>query len=101
MAELRRKRRPSVPGEILKALFMEPRSISVSDLASIVGISRKHMSQIVNGRARIEPTIAARLGKILGTGAQIWIDLQAELDAWDAEREVRRWKPRRTFRAAA
>jgi addiction module HigA family antidote len=101
MTELKRKRRPSSPGEILRQLFMEPRDISVSDLAAAVGVSRKHMSQIVNGKARIEPAIAARLGKTLETGAQIWIDLQGEVDAWDAELEIRRWKPRRTFPAAA
>jgi len=80
---------------------LDPRDISVSDLADATGVSRKHMSQIVNGKVRMEPAIAARLGKILGTGVQIWIDLQAEVDAWDVEREVRHWKPTHTFPAAA
>jgi antitoxin HigA-1 len=101
MVEMHRNRRPNPPGEILKALFMEQRNISVSSLAEAIGVSRKHMSRIVNGKARLEPSIAARLGKALGTSAQIWVDLQAELDAWDAEREARNWKPGRIFPAAA
>ena len=101
MAKLRRNRRPSAPGEILKMLFLEQRKISVSSLAEAIGVSRKHMSRIVNGKARLEPAIAARLGKALGTSAQIWVDLQAELDAWDAELEMRYWKPARIFPAAA
>lgn len=43
MSELRRSRRPSTPGMILKAHYMEPRDISVTALAEALGMSRKHM----------------------------------------------------------
>jgi addiction module HigA family antidote len=101
MKKMRRKRRPSPPGAVLKGLFLEPRKISVAALAEAVGDSRKHVSQIVNGKARVEPVMAARLGKTLGTSTDISLDLQAAVDAWDANQEARDWQPVRTFRAAA
>jgi antitoxin HigA-1 len=93
MDKIRRNRRPSAPGAILRELFLEDRNISVSALAEAIGYSRKHVSQIVNGKARIEPEMAARLGKVLGTSTDIWLDLQAAVDAWDATQEAREWQP--------
>jgi addiction module HigA family antidote len=101
MEEIKRNRRPSAPGAILKGLFLDDRKISVAALAEAIGYSRKHLSQIVHGKARIEPAMAARLGKALGTSTKIWLDLQAAVDAWDANEEAREWQPLRTFHAAA
>jgi addiction module HigA family antidote len=101
MAKIHRKRRPSTPGAVLKGLFLEPRGIGISEFAEALDLSRKHVSQIVNGRSRIEPRTAARIAKALGTSTRIWLDLQAAVDAWDAEQEARGWKPGRTFPAAA
>lgn len=52
------------------------------------------MSRIVNGRARIEPRIAARLARVLGTTPHLWLNLQAKLDAHEADRALKNWKPR-------
>ena len=90
---IERKRRPTGPGGILRAHYIEDRGISVTSLSRAAGISRKHMSDIVNGRARIEPRTAARLAKVLGTTTALWVNLQAAVDAWDAEREARAWRP--------
>lgn len=92
-----RKRRPTAPGEILIESILRPRGISISRFAEAVGCSRKHMSDIVNGKVRVEGNMAARIGKVLGTSAQVWINLQAAVDGFEAERAMRRWKPRMTF----
>lgn len=101
MSELKRDRRPSTPGAILKGLFLEPRGVNITEMAEAIEVSRKHLSQVVNGRARLEAQLAARIAKALGTSTEIWLDLQAAVDAWDAEQETRDWTPRRTFPAAA
>lgn len=90
---IKRERRPTAPGEILRAHYLKPRHVSISKLAAAVGCSRKHMSQIVNGGARIEPMMAARVARVLGTTAQFWCNLQAAVDAYDAEREAKTWRP--------
>lgn len=94
-------RRPNPPGRILRDMFMTDRRITVTALAAALKISRKHMSEIVNGRARVEPPVAARLAAVLGTSAQLWLNLQAAVDAWDAEKEAKSWKPGARFPAAA
>ena len=96
-----RKRRPSTPGDILRAHYLSERSVGVTELARAIGISRKHMSDIVNGRSRIEPAIAARLAKVFGTSTALWVNLQAAVDAWDADRAARSWKPAARFPDAA
>jgi addiction module HigA family antidote len=63
-----------------------------------VDLSRKHMSAIVNGHSRVEPELAARMAKVLGTTTELWINLQAAVDAYDATLAVQTWKPKKTFR---
>lgn len=98
---IERKRRPAAPGEILRAHYLDERGISVSALARSLGVSRKHVSDVVNGHARIEPVLAARLAKIFGTTTALWVNLQAAVDAWDAEKSAKGWKPPVPLPAAA
>ncbi len=93
-------RRPSMPGEILRELFLAPRAISISRFAAAIEVSRKHMSDVVNGKVRIEPTMAGRIAKALGTTSQTWLNLQAAVDAYDADAAVRSWKPKESFKPA-
>ena len=55
MAHIERTRAPSHPGEALKALVVDPRGIQVSELADAIGMSRKTVSLILNGKARMTP----------------------------------------------
>ena len=94
---IERKRRPSEPGEILKLLYLKTNNISLTAFAEAVGCTRKHMSNIVNGKARIEAELATRIGTVLGTGAKLWLNLQDSVDLWDAKQKLKNWKPARTF----
>lgn len=76
---------------------MEPRRISVTAMADALGLSRKHVSQIVNGHKKLDPTTAARLAIVLGTTARFWMNLQAAVDEWDASLEIADWTPGATF----
>jgi addiction module HigA family antidote len=98
---LKLKRRPTPPGTMPREMYLKPRRVSVARIAAAVGCSRKHMSEIVNGRVRLEPDMAARIARVLGTSTRPWINLQASIDADDAERAVRKWKPLATYRVVA
>ena len=98
---IKRNRRPSTPGIILKKLYMEPRNIKVIDLEEATGISRKHLSQIVTGPKRLSPDVAHKLAVVLNTTSQVWLNHQAAIDAWDADHADNGWKPSRTFYAVA
>ena len=96
---LKRNRRPTHPGEILKHHYLEPRHVSQKDFAQDIEISEKHLSQIINGHKRLERDVAAKIAKALETTTQFWINLQGSVDAWDAEANRADWHPKVVFTA--
>jgi addiction module HigA family antidote len=82
-----RMHNPAHPGEILRELYMAPLGISITTAAEALGVSRKHLSEIINGRATVKPEMAALLGAAFGTEPDIWINLQAQYDVWMISQE--------------
>ena len=76
---------PPHPGEILRELCLEPLGISVTAAANALGVSRKTLSSILNGRAGISPEMAVRLSIALETSSESWINQQSQYDLWLAE----------------
>jgi addiction module HigA family antidote len=56
-----RMHNPPHPGEVLKALCLEPLNLTVTETARALGVSRKTLSSILNGRAGVSPEMAIRL----------------------------------------
>jgi addiction module HigA family antidote len=67
-----RMHNPPHPGEVLKTLCLEPLRVSVTEAARALGVSRKTLSAILNGRAGISPEMAVRLSIAFGTSAESW-----------------------------
>ena len=61
---------------------MVPLGVTVTKVADALGVTRKHVSAIVNGRAPITPDMAVRLAGVFGTEPEIWVNLQAQYDLW-------------------
>ena len=76
---------PPHPGEIVKELCLEPLGISVTAAAKGLGVSRKTLSAILNGRAGISPEMAIRLSIAFDTSAESWLNQQSQFDLWHAE----------------
>ena len=76
---------PSHPGEVLKELCLEPLGLSVTRAAEALGVTRKTLSAILNGRAGISPEMAIRLSKAFDTSAESWLSQQAQYDLWVAD----------------
>ena len=76
---------PPHPGEIVKGLWLDPMDVSITDAAPAIGVSRKTLSKIVNGKARVTPEIAVRLSVALGGSAESWLGHQAAYDLWEIE----------------
>jgi addiction module HigA family antidote len=87
-----RKRPPVHPGRILKNHHLIPLSISITDLAKILGVSRKTASKVVNERGAITPDMALRLSRAFKTTPNLWLGLQQEYDLWHATHESREWQ---------
>ena len=84
-----RMHNPPHPGEILRELCLEPLGISVTDAAEALGVSRKTLSSILNGRSGISPAMAIRLGKAFDTSPESWLNQQVQYDLWQAEQNSR------------
>ena len=89
---------PPHPGEILRSLCLETLQLSVTDTAKSLGISRKSLSAILNGRSGISPEMAVRLSIAFDTSAESWLNQQVQYDLWQAEK---RRKSLRVQRIAA
>ncbi len=76
---------PPHPGEVLKELCLEPLELSVTNAAEALGVSRKTLSAILNGRAGISPEMAIRLSIAFNTSAESWLNQQAQYELWHAE----------------
>ena len=77
---------PPHPGEILRSLCLEPLGLSVTEAAAGLGVSRKTLSAILNGRAGISPEMAVRLSIAFKTSAESWLNQQVHYDLWRAEK---------------
>ena len=76
-------RRPLHPGQFLETRFLKPLGLSQDALAKELGISRRRINEIVNGRRGLTADTALRLARHFGTGPELWLHLQA---AWDLHR---------------
>jgi addiction module HigA family antidote len=81
---------PPHPGEALREDVLAPLDLSVTETAKALGISRKTLSEIVNGKSPITPDIAVRLERAFSAPpAEMWLRLQA---AYDLRRAAHRLK---------
>ncbi len=93
-------RSPPHPGLSVRHDCLEPLGLNVTDAARRLGISRKQLSDIVNGHAGISPEMAIRLDKAFGGGAATWLRLQAAYDLAQAMQHADRIKVERIAPAA-
>ena len=75
---------PPHPGEIIKELCLEPLDLTVTDAAKGLGVSRKTLSALLNGRFGISPEMVIRLSKAFGGSAESWLIQQSQYDLWQA-----------------
>jgi antitoxin HigA-1 len=91
------QRRPIHPGEILREDFMPDYDLSVSGLASAIGVSRQSVNELLRERRAVSPEMALRLARLFGNSPEFWLNLQRSVDLWDAqaaiEDDVRHIKP--------
>ena len=78
---------PPHPGEILRELCIEPLGLSITEAAEALGITRKTLSSILNGRSGISPEMAVRLSLAFGTSSESWLNQQSQCDLWEAEKK--------------
>lgn len=81
-----RMHNPSHPGAVLRDYLGD---LSVTEAAARLGVTRTALSRILNGSAGISADMALCLRDALGTSAEMWINMQAQYDLWQAEKKPR------------
>jgi len=98
------KRRPTSVGEILVQEFMTPLKLTQGQLSEAMGVPRKHVNELCNGRRRVTAPTALILARVFGNSPEFWLNLQRRTDLWEAmnsPRERERIRRARPIRAAA
>lgn len=92
-----RKRKPTHPGELIREDLLTEINLSQTQLARLMGVSRKTIYDLVNERRRVTPDIAYRLAKVFNSTPEMWLNMQQAVDLWDARavhgREYKRIRP--------
>lgn len=84
-----RMHNPAHPGEILLEMYLKPLGVTITDAAAALGVTRKHVSAIVNGRAPVTPDMAVRLAAVFATDPELWVNMQAQYDLWTVSKQAR------------
>lgn len=69
-------------GEIIRVLCIEPLDITVTEAAKALGVSRKTLSELINGHIGINPEMAVRLSIAFDTTPESWLAQQMQYDLW-------------------
>lgn len=79
---------PPHPGITLKVLYLDNVGLTVTQAAERLGISRKTLSQIINGHAGISPQMAIFLSQAFpNTTPQLWLNMQQQYDLWQVQQK--------------
>ncbi len=80
--------KPMHPGEMLREDVLPALGKSKTEIARLLGVSRQTLYDILDEKQPVTPGMALRLGKLLGNGPDLWINLQRVYDLAVAERDL-------------
>src|SRR5271157_4352210 len=86
---------PPHPGEIIREDCLKPLGLTVTDAAKGLGVTRKALSDLLNGHSGVSPQMAIRLEKAGWTTADHWLRMQASHSLWQARKQADKIKVRR------
>jgi addiction module HigA family antidote len=92
---------PAHPGEIVREECLKPLGLTVTAAAEALGVTRKALSDLLNGHAGVSPDMAIRLEKVFGSTADSWLRMQMQRDLWEARQRAHTIKVNKRFTAPA
>jgi addiction module HigA family antidote len=82
------RRCPTHPGELLREVVIPALGLSKTAVADYLGVSRQTLYDLIGEKQPVTPQMAVRIGKLIGNGPAIWLNMQTAFDLWHAAREV-------------
>ena len=79
---------PPHPGEIIREQCLAPLNLTVTDAAKGLGVTRKALSELLNGHSGISPEMAVRLSRAFGSTPETWLRLQLQFDLAKVEQRA-------------
>jgi antitoxin HigA-1 len=79
---------PPHPGEIIREQCLEPLGLTITAAAKGLGVTRKALSELLNGHSGVSPEMAIRLSKAFGSNPETWLHLQLRYDLRRAEQRA-------------
>ena len=96
-----RKRPPAHLGRIIKDHHLEPLTITITDLADVLGVSRKTLSKIADEHGSITRDMALRLSRAFNAAPELWLNFQTNYDLWRAVHSSKDWKRVRRLKVSS
>jgi len=78
------KRKPVSVGEMLEEEFMKPLGLTQTALASAMGVERRLVNELCNGRRAVTVDTALMLARVFGNTPEFWLNVQRRTDLWEA-----------------
>jgi antitoxin HigA-1 len=86
------KRKPTHPGEVLREDVLPALSMSQTELARRLGVSRLSVSELLLEKRAMSADMAMRVARLTNTTPESWLRMQEALDLWQLERDPKRYK---------
>jgi antitoxin HigA-1 len=88
---------PAHPGEIVREECLKPLGLTVTAAAEALGVTRKALSDLLNGHTGVSPEMAIRLEQVFGSTADTWLRMQMQRNLWEARQRVGKIKVNKRF----
>jgi addiction module HigA family antidote len=79
---------PAHPGEVVREACLKPLNLTVTAAAHALGVTRKALSDLLNGHSGVSPDMAIRLEQVFGSTAEAWLRMQMQRDLWEARQRA-------------
>src|ERR1700676_3432193 len=81
---------PSHPGLLVADILpeLDGGRRTIAEIAALLGVTRQTLHRVMAGQTAVTPDMAVRLGKLCGNGPELWLNMQARYDAWEATRRL-------------
>jgi addiction module HigA family antidote len=82
---------PVHPGQVLREVTLPALKAAGTPRTRVVellGIGRSTLYEVLEQRRPVTPELALRLGRLLGTTPELWMNLQTAWDLWQARERI-------------
>ena len=83
---------PPHPGTVFSRLYLDPLELSVTEAAKRLGVTRKALSELVNGHSGVSPEMAIRICLATPSTAESWLSMQMYYDLWQEKKKCKKYR---------